>query len=593
MQPRSSSSSTAWPAPVAGDGYASARTTEQALGCPFDADSAIAFDALVRADEEESSPDWAFATLGELGAYRSLVPTAEGGRLDSFDDLLMLTRVLARRDLVLTVGLGSTFLAATPIWLWGDAAQRARAAEVVTGGGFATLGVTEESAGSDLVATRTRATRVDSRFRLDGEKWLVGNARRAAFYVVLARAEPSFGLFLVDRDEIERGTVRELPKVRTLGLRAHDLSGVAFQGCLLPADAAVGRVGRGLEMVSATLQFTRTLVAGMCLGAADTALRIALRWARVRRLYGAPIVDLPPVRRLLAGAFADLLICECAAIPAARGLNVALHRMSLWSPVVKYLVPSLCEQVVRDSAEVLGARNFLREGLASGVFQKLASDVAMATVFEGTQLVQLETVRAQLAHGMRRRITLSNGAVSRAELFSPGAAVAPWDPQGRRPSLTYGRDDEIVDCLEDVVEELHASPEQEARRLASLAADVLEARDETRRALASLAAGDADRSTRGYDLARAHCLVHAAACCLQMWLENRERYGGHFADGQWVVLCLTRLLQKLGRPRAQPAAVAEERCARWLGELEEQNQLFSLLPFPLAQGSPETTGGHL
>jgi alkylation response protein AidB-like acyl-CoA dehydrogenase len=593
MQPRSSSSSTAWPVHLAGDGYASARATEQALGCPFDAGSAISFEAVVRADEEESSPDWAFATLGELGVYPSLVPTAEGGRLDSFDDLLMLTRLLARRDLVLTVGIGSTFLAATPIWLWGDAGQRARAAEIVTGGGFATLGVTEESAGSDLVATRTRATRVDSGFRLDGEKWLVGNARRADFYVVLARAEPSFGLFLVDRDRIESGTVQKLPKVRTLGLRGHDLSGMAFRGCLLPAEAAVGRVGRGLEMVSATLQFTRTLVAGMCLGAADTALRIALRWARTRRLYGAPIVDLPPVRRLLAGAFADLLICECTAIPAARGLNVAPHRMSLWSPVVKYLVPSLCEQVVRDSAEVLAARNYLREGLASGVFQKLASDVAMATVFEGTQLVQLETVRAQLAHGMRRRYALSDEAVARAELFTPGAAVAPWDPQNRRPSLSHGRDDEIVDGLEDVVEELHESPAQEAPHLALLAAHALEVRDETRRDLASLAAGDFDRSTKGYDLARAHCLVHAAACCLEMWLENRERYGGDFADGHWVVLCLTRLLQKLGRPCARPATVAEERCARWLSALEEQNQLFSLLPFPLAPTNPAPTGGDL
>jgi len=277
MRLQSSSSSFARPVQPAGDGYASARALEQALGCPFDADSAIPFEAVVRADEDESSPDWAFAALSELGAHQSLVPAADGGRLDSFDDLLMFTRLLARRDLVLPVGLGSTFLATIPIWLWGDAEQRARAAEIVTDGGFATLGITEESAGSDLVATRTEATRVDSGFRLDGEKWLVGNAGRAEFYVVLARAEPSFGLFLVDPDRVERGAVHKLPKVCTVGLRGHDLSGMALRGCLVPADATVGRVGRGLEMVSATLQYTRTLVAGMCLGSADrTAYRTAL-----------------------------------------------------------------------------------------------------------------------------------------------------------------------------------------------------------------------------------------------------------------------------------------------------------------------------
>jgi alkylation response protein AidB-like acyl-CoA dehydrogenase len=574
-----------------GGAYASALALEQALGCPFDSRSVISFEATVRADEEEVPPDRAFAALNELGVHRSLVPSSEGGELTSFDDLLTISRLLARRDLVLTVGIGSTLLAATPIWLWGDEGQRARAAEIVTSGGFATLGVTEDAAGSDLVATTTRATRVDSGFRLDGEKWLVGNATRAGFYVVLAQSDPSFGLFLVEPDRILGGSLRKLPRVRTLGLRAHDLSGVGLQGCLISEDAVVGRVGRGLEMVASTLQFTRTLVSGMCLGAADTALRIALRWARERRLYGAPILDLPPVRRLLVGAFADLLICECVAIPAARGLNVAPHRMSLWSAVVKYVVPSLCEQVVRDCAEVLSARNYLREGVAAGVFQKLARDLAITTVFEGTQLVQLETIRAQLAHGARRP-RRSDAPVARADLFSPGAAVAPWDPQERRPSLSYGGTDEVVDGLERVVEELRACPADAAPALTVLAEDVLAARDETRRALAALTSGGPTRSTEGYDLARAHCLVHAAACCLEMWLENRERLDGHAADGHWVVLCVTRLLHKLGRPCPPAGDMVEERCASWLAQLEEGNRLFSLLGLPLAT-TTGSTGGEL
>src|SRR5688572_14576083 len=133
MQLRSSASSA----------YAAAAAVEQALGDPFDPESVSSFAASVRADEEEAPPLSAFATLRELGVHRALVPEADGGSLTSFDDLLMLSRLLARRDLVLTVGVGSTFLASVPVWLWGDAEQRARAAEVVLGGGWATLGVTE------------------------------------------------------------------------------------------------------------------------------------------------------------------------------------------------------------------------------------------------------------------------------------------------------------------------------------------------------------------------------------------------------------------------------------------------------------------
>ena len=73
--------------------------------------------------------------------------------------------------------------------------------------------------------------------------------------------------------------VERLAKVRTLGLRGHDLSGFELDDVRLGADALIGKPGRGIEQISGMLQYTRTLVGGMGLGAADTALRIALRHA--------------------------------------------------------------------------------------------------------------------------------------------------------------------------------------------------------------------------------------------------------------------------------------------------------------------------
>jgi alkylation response protein AidB-like acyl-CoA dehydrogenase len=589
MQLQSSISSPASVArgfPPAGS-YPTAIELEQALGSPFDPASPVSFEAAVRADEEEASPSSGFRALEGVRAHESLVPATEGGRLSSFDDLLMFARLLSRRDLVLTVGIGSTLLAALPVWLWGDAEQRARVADLVLNAGFGTLGVTERAAGSDLVATGTSATRIDAGFRLDGEKWLVGNAGRAAFCVVLARSDPSFGLFLVDPESVEPGTLERLPKVRTVGLRAHDLSGMAFHGCVLPADAAIGRVGRGLEMVATTLQFTRSLVSAMCLGAGDTALRIGLTWARERRLYGAPITELAPVRRLLVGAFADLLVSECVAISAARGLNSAPHRMSLWSAASKYVVPSLCEQAIRDCAEVLSARNYLREGIAAGAFQKLVRDVSITTVFEGTELVQLETVRAQLAYGLRRPFRRADPTVTRSDLFAAGSPVPPWDPQTRRPTLSYGADDEIVDGLDDIVDELRSLGGEEIPAVARLADRVREQRDQTRRDLSSLALGGSNRGIEGYDLARRRCRVHAAACCLHMWLENREQMSSDAATGHWLVICLSRLLTRLGEHPGMPTDSAEEHCASWLQRLHDENRLFSLLELPLAAGPSE------
>jgi hypothetical protein len=54
--------------------------------------------------------------------------------------------------------------------------------------------------------------------------------------------------------------------------------------------------------------------------------------------------------------------------------------------------------------------------------------------------------------------------------------------------------------------------------------------------------------------AKRYCELHAMVSCMLTWLHNRQAFGGPFADGQWLALCLQRLLQ-----RAQPdAALSEE-----------------------------------
>lgn len=566
---------------------AAAAALEEALGSPFDPLSPVSFQAAMEADEAEVPPERALAKIRELGASEQLVPRAEGGQLGSFEQLLAVNRIMSRRDLVLPVGMGSSFLATMPVWLWGDDRQRQRVAELILAGEYGAAGVSENQAGSDVLKTQMRAEQVGDGYVIDGEKWPIGNGRRAAFVVVLADASPSFGLFLVDREQVPDGSLRRLPKVRTLGLRAHDLSGVTLERCAVPADAVIGRVGRGIEMLAGSLQFTRTLISGLALGGADTALRIAVRWARERVLYGQPILALPPVRHQLVGAFCDVLTGECVATTGARGLNLALRRMSLWSSVTKYVVPMLCEQSVRECAEVMSARYYLREGVAFGVFQKFARDITITSIFEGTQSVQLETVMTQLAHAARRRSAARPDGPDLSELFRLGAPVPDWDPRAARPALAFGQADEVVDSLDRSLEQLDSGGD-DVRELRDLARRFVTLRDETRSAIATVAEAQQQRSDAGYELARRHCFIHAAACCLAVWLENRERVEADAADAAWPTLCLARLLARLPEGAEISTTELEERCLRWLVRLETENRLFSLVPFPLAGG--ETTG---
>jgi alkylation response protein AidB-like acyl-CoA dehydrogenase len=555
---------------------------EHALGDPFNPEAAISFRSLIEHDEREESPAEAFETLRAWGVHAQLVPQAWGGRLRSFEVLLALVRVLSRRDLVLTTGLGSSMLAAVPVWAWGSDDQRREMARLLLDeGAFGCFAVSERDAGSDFQATRTRADAANGGYVVNGEKWLLGNASRASFAVTLVKTQPALSLLFLRPDQLPVAAFRRLPRIHTLGLRGHDMGGMVFDNCPVPASALVGRAGRGLEMALTTLQFTRTMIGGMALGAADTALRLAAGWGRDRRLYGEPIMVIPAVRALLLGSFLDILIGECVATVTARALTLAPRRTSLWAAVTKYLVPNLCERVVRDASVVLSARSYLREGIGDGIFQKIARDISITSIFEGTQLVQLSLIASQLlqlARGGHRDETADVGRL--CDLATPAPA---WDPSSTRVRVADPGGDELVEhwfgpstnAIEGVgadrrtVAAIQLLRQQAAALRGSLAAEVIR--------------GD-------LSLARTYCLLHAAACCLQIWQTNRGELSPEAAGGEWITLCLERLASTPDSESASPSrgergggAVLESRVFGWmLGQLE-RGELFSLMPLELAR----------
>jgi hypothetical protein len=68
-----------------------------------------------------------------------------------------------------------------------------------------------------------------------------------------------------------------------------------------------------------------------------------------------------------------------------------------------------------------------------------------------------------------------------------------------------------------------------------------------------------------------------------MWLHNRETLGEFFAQGEWLVLCLQRLMAIFDpsrRLQAETPYVAN--VARELVRRYEENRLFSIIPLQLA-----------
>ncbi|HEU4595683.1 MAG TPA: acyl-CoA dehydrogenase family protein [Pyrinomonadaceae bacterium] len=576
---------------------------ELALGDPFAPAGVFSFGSAVALDEQDAYPEEACALLDALGFYEYYIPSECGGKLTSFEEFVALLRVIARRDLTAAIGHGKTFLGAVAAWVGGSDEQKRRLAAVIRRGSQVALALTEQAHGSDLLSSEVEASKVDGGYSLRGEKWLINNATRARALTVFARTgragDPrGFSLFFVEKNDAHP-TFACLPKIKTHGIRGADISGIRFDGAFAPDDALVGREGAGLEIILKAFQLTRTVIPGLSLGAADTALRVTMEFALARKLYGDSVFAIPHARMLLCDAFIDLLMSECVTVAAARSLHVEPEQMSLRAAVSKYFVPTTVEKIIKSLSVVLGARQYLRQEHCFGIFQKVYRDNAILSLFDGSTSVNLSAIAShlgQLARNGERAASRPAEVTNRlATLFSLSEPLPDFDAAALALH-NHGRDS-IIQGLADSIERLASlssrSEVEEAliERVRGLARELL---SEVAALNKSVADGLGEhglafnKSAEMFEQAERYCALVAGACCLHLWVYSRDSVGGFFAEGDWLVLSLARLLRKLGRDLEDVPPAHEQRVAEELKRLHEERQSFSVVPLPLAQPDPVT-----
>ncbi|HEX8421773.1 MAG TPA: hypothetical protein VF634_00060, partial [Pyrinomonadaceae bacterium] len=299
-------------------------------------------------------------------------------------------------------------------------------------------------------------------------------------------------------------------------------------------------------------------------------------------------------RRLLCDAFIDLLICECLTIASARSIHVVPEQMSLRSAVAKYLVPTMVEKLLKSLSVVLGARQYLRQEHCDGVFQKVYRDNAILSLFDGSTVVNLHAIVIQLGHLTRRVESTKEREAELSDqlkrIFSLTEPLPDFDPA----ALTLhnrGRDSILQGfalSLEKLSSLSSIAPEdtQHGATLALIEnrarAILSEVESQREFIMASLRDSGFNKSPEMFEQAERYCLLEAAACCVHLWVYNRERLGEFFGRGDWLVLSLERLLVRLGQRRAVLPAEHEQRVAEEMQRLYQDEQLFSLVPFQLA-----------
>lgn len=524
---------------------------ERELGSPFEPSSPLSFGNAMTFDEAEAYPEPSCAFLDSWGLAEFYIPTEYGGKLRSHQELFSLIRVVASRDMTAAIAHAKTYLGSLPIWIAGTRSQANWLAEIVRSYGQVAFALTEQNHGTDLLAIETEIRTDLQGDSLHGTKWLINNATRSRAVVVLARLSPirsaaSLCLLLIDKQAYEPAVLCPLPRVRTLGVRGADISGLAFSNLRVSDSQYVGARGTALETILRVLQVSRTLCTALSLGIADTALRTALKFSVERQIYNGVVFDLPYVRRALVTSFADLLACDCVVLSAARTIDGSPRELSYRSAIAKALVPEITETMLRQLAKVIGARFYLREDLLNGLFQKLLRDHALVGLFDGSTTVNLEMLALQLRHLLREPVDppLQRENDLKA-LFDLSQPLGPINFHSL--SLANAITDVVLtglesmpDALEDTLQRIDPDISAAIRRCHSVLKDALH---ELRKEIPGHVALEHGRApVRLIQAATRYLNLHAAAVCIRLWVFNRHQLDSFFNEGRWLILVLTRLL---------------------------------------------------
>jgi alkylation response protein AidB-like acyl-CoA dehydrogenase len=577
--------------------YASAESLEQALGNPLDPACIFSFKRAVECDEHDAYPEDACALLTNLGFQEHYIPTSCGGKQRNFDELLILLRIVARRDFTVAWAHGvNTILGTAAVWVGGSQQQKLSAAHLIKSGKTVAVAYHEQTHGNDLLANEVRAelNQESQKYEFTGEKWVIGNATRGAALTLFARTVEGggprdFSLFFLDKDNLDHDRYRLLPSVKTHGIRGADVSGIRFNRCSVSGKCLIGSLGSGLEMTLKSFQVTRTIMPALSLGAADTLLRSTMRFVSSRHLYGNTVFSMPTVQKHLVDAFIDLLICECVSIAAARSLHVMPEQMSVSSAVAKYFIPTVADGIARNLTTLLGARHFLRHEHDFGIFQKMLRDQACVSIGHVGASVNLAAIAQQLRqlageHVSARRPQFEQ-MVRLESVFKLDETLPEFD--GSRLALLNRGQDYVIQGLGAVRDSLKTLSEEQLQgeeviTILALTDDVIEKLDACAQRALVLSECAGETSVELMDLARRYCYGQAAAICLQIWWHNRSEIGGFFASGEWLALALDRLLREMRAGIYSCPHHFVAKTADALNALYLKDKLFSIMPIQLA-----------
>ncbi|MFA9410673.1 MAG: acyl-CoA dehydrogenase family protein [Deltaproteobacteria bacterium] len=351
------------------------------------------------ADKTHEFPMDVYKEAWELGLVGPNIPEEYGGAGMGEVDHVLLTEELAFGCTGIQTSMTANVLAATPILIAGNDAQKKKYLGMLTSEPvFAAYALTEPAAGSDAAGIQARCRKDGNDWIVNGSKCYITNAAWASWYIVFATVDPALrhgGImaFVIDRDAQGVSVGKTEDK---LGQRASNTAVVNFDDVRVSADNVLAEQGHGFKLAMQTFDRTRPDIGAGACGLIRRALEESIAYALERKTFGVPIAEHQMVQAMIAEMGikyeATRLLVHKSAWQIDQG-----GRNSLVASYSKAFGADSAMQVATDAVQVFGGNGYITEYPV----EKLMRDAKILQIYEGTSQIQRMVIAKNLFAGVR------------------------------------------------------------------------------------------------------------------------------------------------------------------------------------------------
>ena len=299
---------------------------------------------------------------------------------------------------------------AETIYEFGSEEQKAHYISRVCDGATMSMDLTEPDAGSDLQSAQLKATYDEAAdcWRLNGVKRFITNGD-SDIHLVLARSEEGTkdgrGLSMFIYDKRDGGvTVRRIE--HKMGIKGSPTCELVYNNARaeLCGERRLGLI----KYVMALMNGARLGIAAQAVGISQAAYEEAVAYARTRRQFGKPIIEMAPVAEMVTGIKAKLDATRAILYQTSRYVDIykALEDIGKerkltpeerkeqkyyakladsFTPLSKGLGSELCNQNVYDCVQVHGGSGYMKDYAC----ERLYRDARVTNIYEGTTQMQV------------------------------------------------------------------------------------------------------------------------------------------------------------------------------------------------------------